>query len=292
MLGAKVGQETATAAGRTAAEDTAAASRRVEGEQSSAAASLASTVPCHRSAAVRPGKAVVPLLAMLGALLALAAAGSQPWDGSWSISSRSWQLPGDLRRAIALSEVFAHGMGAAAILGSLYLLAPHRRSALGLAIVLTASSGLAANGLKACFVRVRPHAQQSIVVVGQLRTEQNRSEAGERGEVAVVAPNFWDARQRSFPSGHAATAWGLAIGLTVVFPRGCWLFALFASLASVQRLTSGAHYPSDVLAGAAIAFLCAMVVLSLSRRWRSIPRAPEAESDAVAASHSRLVGGH
>ncbi len=75
--------------------------------------------------------------------------------------------------------------------------------------------------------------------------------------------SFWDARQRSFPSGHAATAWGLAMGLSLAFPRASWIFGMLAISASVQRLTSGAHFPSDVLAGAVLAFLCCAALLSL-----------------------------
>ena len=53
---------------------------------------------------------------------------------------------------------------------------------------------------------------------------------------------------QSFPSGHTATVWGLAIGLSWVFPKGRWLFFAVAILASIQRVTSFAHWPSDVLA--------------------------------------------
>src|SRR6185369_11721275 len=62
---------------------------------------------------------------------------------------------------------------------------------------------------------------------------------------------------QSFPSAHAATAVGLAIALSTFYPRGRWLFAVFAGLAMVQRLDAHAHYLSDVLAGASIAFFLA-----------------------------------
>ena len=68
----------------------------------------------------------------------------------------------------------------------------------------------------------------------------------------------------SFPSGHAATAWGLSIGLAWVFPKGRWLFFSLAAMASFQRVASFSHWPSDVLMGTAIGFLMAGV---LTENW-------------------------
>ena len=60
---------------------------------------------------------------------------------------------------------------------------------------------------------------------------------------------------QSFPSGHTATAVGLAIGLSRLYPRGKWLFSFFAVLAGMQRIQVGVHYLSDTLAGAALGCL-------------------------------------
>ena len=58
---------------------------------------------------------------------------------------------------------------------------------------------------------------------------------------------------QSFPSGHTATAVGLAFGLGWLYPRGRWLFLGFAVLAAFQRVESSAHFVSDTFCGAAIA---------------------------------------
>lgn len=183
-------------------------------------------------------------------------------DSELSEWTRGGDLPGDLSKAINLSEAFAHGLGALVILVAVWTVAVDRRPSVWLAILMTASSGLMANGLKSCFVRVRPHASSSLVVVDEMNmSEQNSTTLG--GKERVLA-DFWDSRQRSFPSGHAATAWGLAVGLSIVFPRGIWIFAFLAVLASLQRLVSGAHYPSDILAGAAVAFLCSSLTIGIA----------------------------
>jgi membrane-associated phospholipid phosphatase len=68
----------------------------------------------------------------------------------------------------------------------------------------------------------------------------------------------------SLPSGHAAAATALAIGLSVLYPRGRWLFAYFAVLASLQRIETNAHYVSDTMAGAATG--CLVCALCFDRR--------------------------
>lgn len=72
----------------------------------------------------------------------------------------------------------------------------------------------------------------------------------------------------SFPSGHAAAAFGLAVLIALRFPKAA-LPALFAaSLVAVARVYLGSHYPSDVVAGAVLGgagtWLCAR---SLLRRF-------------------------
>ena len=64
----------------------------------------------------------------------------------------------------------------------------------------------------------------------------------------------------SFPSGHAQTAFSLAVALTLLFPRwGVPLFAV-AGLIAVSRVVLTAHYLSDVIAGAGIGILFTMCV--------------------------------
>jgi membrane-associated phospholipid phosphatase len=75
---------------------------------------------------------------------------------------------------------------------------------------------------------------------------------------------------QSFPSGHAATAFGFALGLAWLFPRGRGMFLTVALVASLQRVVSAAHWPSYTLAGAAIALVVAGLCVApgpISRRF-------------------------
>ena len=67
--------------------------------------------------------------------------------------------------------------------------------------------------------------------------------------------------QQSFPSGHMATAFGLTAALCWLYPRGRWVFVLFAILAGCQRMSSWSHFLSDVIWGASIGCLSMLLYL-------------------------------
>jgi len=53
----------------------------------------------------------------------------------------------------------------------------------------------------------------------------------------------------SFPSGHTVTVGALAAGLSILFPRYCYLFLTGALLVITTRVVLYYHYLSDVMAG-------------------------------------------
>ncbi len=199
---------------------------------------------------------------LAGAIASTVAAGASFGFDGWFVDRlQPSRLPGDLRKAIQLSEAFAHGYGALMILLAVWsaTTGPTRRRVAAAALI-TIASGLAGNLSKALFVRVRPYAARQITVAPgggiHLPIPVDASQTAE-----PVPARWTDARQRSFPSGHAATAWGLAIGLVLVAPRATAVFVLLAVMASLQRIVAEAHYLSDVFAGAAVAGWTSWVLL-------------------------------
>lgn len=78
----------------------------------------------------------------------------------------------------------------------------------------------------------------------------------------------------SFPSGDAATAFGVATVLAFSLRR-YWAPVLFAGAAtiSILRVTSMAHYPSDVSAGIGIGLVAGLVAIAIvdhQPAWRSL----------------------
>ncbi|MBR5542077.1 MAG: phosphatase PAP2 family protein [Bacteroides sp.] len=71
----------------------------------------------------------------------------------------------------------------------------------------------------------------------------------------------------SFPSGHTAAALSLATSLSITYPK--WYViapsAVWACGVGFSRINQGVHYPSDVLAGAAIGVGCAFANIYINR---------------------------
>jgi undecaprenyl-diphosphatase len=84
----------------------------------------------------------------------------------------------------------------------------------------------------------------------------------------------------SMPSGHAATSFAGAVILTYLLPRAAPYAFLLAVAIAFSRIYVGVHYPSDVLAGAALGALIALTALGVLRLRRRIagarPRSGEA----------------
>jgi membrane-associated phospholipid phosphatase len=77
----------------------------------------------------------------------------------------------------------------------------------------------------------------------------------------------------SFPSGHTATAFAVAAALIYsLSSAGRRIAALpvlaIAAVIGLSRIAVGAHWPVDVLAGAALGWICGLVGVWWSDRWR------------------------
>lgn len=75
---------------------------------------------------------------------------------------------------------------------------------------------------------------------------------------------------KSFPSSHAVNNFAVGTVFSHYFPKWKWWFLGWASLVALSRPAVGVHYPSDILAGAALGTAMALLVIWT---WRNIERA-------------------
>ncbi|MFI4988722.1 MAG: phosphatase PAP2 family protein [Alphaproteobacteria bacterium] len=79
-------------------------------------------------------------------------------------------------------------------------------------------------------------------------------------------PPGLSAKWQSFPSGHANTITAVALALGLLAPRLVTPLAVVALLVALTRIAVGDHYPSDVLAGAFVAFATTLALRAVFAR--------------------------
>ena len=159
---------------------------------------------------------------------------------------RSEFVAGDFRRIIQLSEIFAHGFGITIVLYLCWVFNPGKRKLLPRLAACAILPGLLAQLIKMFVARKRPGFFYPEFADKVADTWVGFVPNGQMNVEYVT---------QSFPSAHTATAVGLAAGLIWLLPAGRHLFITLAFLSAVQRIVAGAHWTSDVFAGAAVSIL-------------------------------------
>ena len=76
-------------------------------------------------------------------------------------------------------------------------------------------------------------------------------------------PFIWKPEYASMPSGHATTAAAAAVAIGAVWPRVRPVMWIYALVIMASRILIFVHHPSDVLGGAVVGVIGALIV----RRW-------------------------
>jgi undecaprenyl-diphosphatase len=73
----------------------------------------------------------------------------------------------------------------------------------------------------------------------------------------------------SFPSNHAAAAFAVATSIWIWRRKDGWVWFVLAALIGFSRIWCGVHYPTDIVGGAVLGILIAVVIGKLMR-WQGL----------------------
>lgn len=159
-----------------------------------------------------------------------------------TVPLREW-FPGDVNSLLENFGAFGHGTGCLIALLLIWNLDQQGRQRVKYVISAALLSGLIVTSLKVIVQRPRPFVSSLTDVHVPVAFDE-----------ALLNNSI-----QSFPSGHTATAFALAVTLSMLYPRGKRLFFGFAIITGLQRVVSRNHFPSDVFAGAIVGILSAQV---------------------------------
>jgi diacylglycerol kinase family enzyme/membrane-associated phospholipid phosphatase len=184
------------------------------------------------------------------------------WDRSLfhKVATRHW--PGADRVLPVLSRAANHGglwFAVAAGIAATRHPAARRTALRGVASLALASATVNTLG-KGAVRRARP-ILDNVPLVRQLNTQPVTT---------------------SFPSGHAASAAAFTTGVALESPRWGAVVAPLAASIAFSRVYTGVHYPSDVLAGAALGVGAALAVRGLAPTRSQLPAPARPLADAPA----------
>jgi len=163
-------------------------------------------------------------------------------QGPWGLLVATWvSSAGDgLVNALVAAVIMAAG---------LLLHRPREVSAGRLGLVAVILGGLSVQIPKHLFCRSRPLAEGA-------------------GQFFISSPCLGKGSWlKSFPSGHSVTAFALAYVLSQTYPKWSPLFYALATLVALSRVYLASHFPSDIVAGAALGLFAGWIV----RRLAALP---------------------
>src|SRR4029078_3866583 len=91
---------------------------------------------------------------------------------------------------------------------------------------------------------------------------------GGRRHPLLFYPFKWVPAYAGMPSGHATTAFAVLVAFGTLWPRARMSLLVYALLIAISRVVVTAHYPTDVLSGALVGAVGAMMV----RRYFALRR--------------------
>jgi membrane-associated phospholipid phosphatase len=220
-------------------------------------------VPADRSHGAGPWRRRAVLALAAGVVFALLLLGDAP------LMRMRYLLVGEQPQGLFkqfVGSVREFGQAMAAIVAACIVASCDRRR---VAILLTLAlaellSSAAENTGKLTIVRYRPCAAVDVLRTGDA-ADKPAILAKMRPGDSWVGWRPWNAHTatQSFPSGHSAAAFVLAVTLAAFYPRLAWLLWTLAACCALSRFFDAMHWPSDCWAGSLIGYAAAWAALKI-----------------------------
>jgi undecaprenyl-diphosphatase len=127
------------------------------------------------------------------------------------------------------------------------------------------------------------------LIVSILKRLIGRARPSDWGPFHYV-PFSWRPDLAALPSGHSTAAFAAAFAIGAVWPRARVPMWIYAGVIAASRVAVHAHFPSDVLAGAFVGVLGAMLVRNwFAARRLAFVRCPDGRVRALAGPSARRI---
>lgn len=186
-----------------------------------------------------------------------------PFDGPISRGLAGVRLGGDIRRELEAIQQYGQGVSSCLIALVIWLQDPRQRRRLADWLAAVLVCGVIVNAMKMLVGRPRPQFDDPWRFLGPFGQYPIGRNMG-----VHHAWEFWEdisSRLWSMPSSHTAYACIMAVFIGTVYPRLRGLALAVALLVGLGRVITTAHYPTDVIVGAALGLIVGR--LAVRGRW-------------------------
>lgn len=200
------------------------------------------------------------VLGVLGTLLLLPLDGLIRAGAGWAGA----RLGGDLRRELEVIQQYGAITSLLLIGFVIWVQDPARRRRLADFAGAIVATGFVVLALKGLVGRVRPRDQMLIDYDHWSFLGPFGAVPGDPGEGVIRAWHFWAndvSNIQAMPSSHMAYAVATSVFLIAMYPKLRVLLIVLPIIVGLCRITFGAHWASDVVAGAAVGAIASQWVV-------------------------------